>query len=168
MSAFVVAREHIAYLVNAALRRTCPGSSFSYYWDGGSHSCQPQNREDAERLAQVLWAENVGSVGHRYSGDKLSELPGMVRDAEAGFEYGRHVWSQEPPNWVQVLKACDCLEYQSCEHPGWEGSEARAIIEAIRSKAIHALPGYEDAAWEITDATPPVAAEEQDGTQRHS
>ncbi len=161
MSAFVVAREHIAYLVNAALRRTCTGSGFHYHWDGVSHSCQPQNREDAERLAQVLWAENVASVAHRYHGDKLSELPGMVPDAEAGFEYGRHEWTHEQPSWVQVLKACDCYTYQSCEHPGWEGSEAHAIIEALRSKAIRSLPGYEDAAWEITDTTPPAGVEAQ-------
>lgn len=163
MSAFVVAREHIAYLVNAAFRRR-QGETLYYHWDGNNHQCQPGDRDAAERVAQVLWAENLGSVAHRYPGDKRSELPGMVQDAQAGFEYGRHVWDHQEPNWVQVLKACDCYAYQSCEHPGWEGSETRAIIEAIRSKAIRSLPGYEEAAWEITDATPPVPAEAQDET----
>jgi hypothetical protein len=167
MSAFVVARKHIAYLVNAAFYRR-HGEGIYYHWDGQGHQCHCSDRAEAERIAQVLWAENVASVAHRYPDDKRSELPGMVDEAAAGFEYGRHEWTQERPNWVQVLKACDGYAYQSCEHPGWESSEARAIIEAIRSKAIHALPGYEDAAWEITDATPPVAAEAQDETQRHS
>lgn len=157
MSAFVLAREHIAFLVNAAFRRR-QGETLYYHWDGGGHQCQPGDSDAAVRIAQVLWAENVASVAHRYSGDARSKLPGMVRDAEAGFEYGRHEWDHREPNWVQVLKACDCYAYQSCEHPGWDGSEARAIIEAIRSMAIHALPGYYEAAWEITDTTPAVEA----------
>ena len=50
---------------------------------------------------------------------------------------------------VQVLKACNCLEYQSCEHPGWEDSQARANLEVIRAYAVRQLPGYEDADWTL-------------------
>jgi len=48
---------------------------------------------------------------------------------------------------VQVLKSIDCLDYQSCEHPGWAASEAKAFIDRLQSAAIHALPGYEAAIW---------------------
>jgi hypothetical protein len=40
--------------------------------------------------------------------------------------------------------------YQSCEHPGWEESEARKFCQQLTEGAIARLPGYEAAAWEIT------------------
>jgi hypothetical protein len=51
-------------------------------------------------------------------------------------------------------KACRCLEYQSCEHLGWETSEARAIVRNTMSTAICKLPGYEEADWEINESSP--------------
>jgi hypothetical protein len=48
---------------------------------------------------------------------------------------------------VEVLKMCDCLEYQSCEMEDWEQSPARRLIETIRWAAIRDLPGYEEADW---------------------
>jgi len=49
------------------------------------------------------------------------------------------------------------VKYQSCEHDGWESSKAKAIVDALRSSAWHALPGYEDAAW--GPPVPPAPAE---------
>jgi len=46
------------------------------------------------------------------------------------------------PDPLVVLKAIACLEYQSCEHPGWLDSEARVFCQALRRVAITALPGY--------------------------
>jgi hypothetical protein len=59
---------------------------------------------------------------------------------------------------VQVVKACNCYDYQSNEHPEWEGSFAQALSEMIRGEAIAALPGYDSAAWGIDegDFPPPV------------
>ena len=50
---------------------------------------------------------------------------------------------------IDVIKACHCQEYQSCEHDGWETSTAKAIVDAIEGAASRALPGYDDAPWEI-------------------
>jgi hypothetical protein len=50
-----------------------------------------------------------------------------------------------------VIKAADCLDYQSCEHPEWDKSEAKQLLDAIRAAAISKLPGYEEAEWAIDD-----------------
>jgi len=70
---------------------------------------------------------------------------------DCDYQYGhhRHDPCAPPPSPVAVLKACDGYEYQACEHPGWEASEAHAYINALRRRAIHALPGYDEAAWEV-------------------
>lgn len=62
-------------------------------------------------------------------------------------------------NMVQVLKSCDCLEYQSCENDDYEKSIAAKIINSIRTHAIHALPGYDDAAWGAPEAAQQVYGE---------
>ena len=52
---------------------------------------------------------------------------------------------------VQIIKAARCLDYQSCEHPGWEQSDACKLLQAIIGDDTSAhLPGYDEAEWEIT------------------
>ena len=48
---------------------------------------------------------------------------------------------------VEIIKLCDCYDYQSCETRDWETTEAFAICAALRAAAIDSLPGYEDAPW---------------------
>jgi hypothetical protein len=94
----------------------------------------------------MLWKENMISVAHRYSGP-VEELPGdrYVEDGITKPDVAAQAVIAF--NAVQVLKACNCLEYQSCEHPGWEASEAHAFLQALKDKAVRALPGYETARW---------------------
>ena len=95
--------------------------------------------ETAGRVGAMLVAENRRSVDHRYDETEtedpyvFTELPGR-------------------PDPVIVLKAIACYEYQSCEHPEWEESEAHDFCEALRDRMISSLPGYDDApGWEIQD-----------------
>lgn len=165
MSAFVVSRAHIDYLVSAALavgygRSTGP---LSWVWNidraAGTYDRATLPRGDFDRAAEVgqmLWNENVRSVQHRYSDTPPTELPGWHADNLDAWTYEEHRGgfgvSRKPGlSPVQVLSACACYRYQSCEHPGWKESEAAAFIEALERRAIGALPGYEDAAWEITE-----------------
>jgi len=155
MSAFVVSRNHIRYLVSAAADRNLTEIQdypLSWSWEGEMHTLPFDDRAEQTWLGQMLWAENVKSVSYRYRDDETSELPGVVEEAEGGFQYGDHKpWSSSPITPVQVLKACDCYEYQSCEHPEWKQSEAYAFIQALRERAIEALPGYDKAQWEIDE-----------------
>jgi len=147
MSAFIVSRKHIAYLIDAAevlgSRRHSP---FTWFHDGIWHTLG-QDHDTPERIGQALWCTNVASVLHRYPRDTPATAPGPIGET---YYYGKHRPAAHA-DWkmVQILKACHCYEYQSCEHPEWETSEAHAILAAIESAAVRALPGYDDAPWGI-------------------
>lgn len=142
MSAYIVDKPHIDALVAAAIRLDAS------WWHDGDRAYA--RREDPAVTGQMLVDANVESVSHRYPDDKLTELPGRL-DAwwlvPYTFPKGRR-----PPSLtaVAILKAIDCYEYQACEPPGWETSEAAAFCRGLRDVAIGALPGYDEAAWEIT------------------
>jgi len=93
-------------------------------------------------LATILYRENVRSVRHRYPNDAFEALERLTIGGN-----GRQI--ADP---VQILKLCQCLEYQSCETPDWEQSTAYKILQSIMSAAIGDLPGYKEAAWEFTGA----------------
>ena len=62
---------------------------------------------------------------------------------------------------VDIVKACDCLDYQACDWARWSTSYARDFLAAIRQEAsllaaddrlvqvrdVRNLPGYDAAAW---------------------
>jgi len=141
MSAYIVDRDHIAYLVEAGRRLGvhCP---LSWYHDGRHHKL---NELTVDAVAQMLWSENVASVCSRYPDCSPDDLPGPGMGWP--YAYGVHRCTLRHVEPVQVLKSLNCYEYQSCEHDGWKASEARAFCKALRSAATHALPGYEEAAW---------------------
>ena len=158
MSAFEVSGTHIDALVSAALQRI-GGSALS--WHHGEipatlpgemlpgaedylAACQRTRREvnfeNAETWGATLLAENRASVNHRYHEDEF----------EAPYTF---TMIQGRLNPVAILKALNCYEYQSCEHPEWKASEARSFCEALSARTVRMLPGYEDAAWEVTSAS---------------
>lgn len=152
MSAYMIDRKHVQYLVTVAMSRRILGQSHCIRWfhNGQWHELGCSDRKRAAEVAQMLWDENFASINARYP-DTIEHpegSPGVISEAEAGFVYGEHrdlfLHNIEP---AQVLKACDCLEYQSCEHDGWETSEAHAFLVSLRSSAWRRVPGYEDAEW---------------------
>lgn len=148
MSAYIVDREHIAFLVCAAMSRSISRHTFTWYIKADQRNEQlgSGDLEKAVEVANMLWLENIKSVSHRYPGESSATLPGPI-----GGEFvieAKHLplwWAGFKP--VNVLKACDCYEYQSCEHDGWESSDACAFINRLRAAAWHSLAGYDDAAW---------------------
>jgi len=156
MSAFEVSTVHIDALVSAALQGTRFGSLTWYhgeiphtepgemltghddYLAALARTRREVTRDNAEEWGATLLAENRRSVNHRYDEDEW----------EAPYTFTEIRGRISP---MAVLKAIDCYEYQSCEHPGWKASEAWSFCQVLRSRMIGALPGYSDAAWEITD-----------------
>lgn len=140
MSAWIVSKRHIDYMLSAGLARDplrwCVPVGVPVP-EGGAVEWRELTRETAGRVGVMLWAENFKSVGHRY-GESATETK--------LYEFERFAGPVEP---VQVLKAVACFEYQSCEHDEWERSEAHAFCEALRHAAINRLPGYEAAEWGI-------------------
>lgn len=123
MSAFVVPHAHVDALVSWAVHHRVP--------------LFPAPATPAS-VAAELFEENCRSVDHRYG--EVNARDYRYRAAD--------VWGMAP---VQILKACNCLEYQSCEHPGWPDSQARANLEVIRAYAVRMLPGYDEAEWTIDE-----------------
>jgi len=131
MSAYLVGKTHIATLAT--------------YAAGGQRHVS-QRFGSLVDIANLLAAANADSVNARYRTDDLPEL----------FESSQEVWNAarlELHLPVVMLKACHCLEYQSCEFDGWVSSAARELLTQIESKAIRSLPGYDDAeGWSIDPA----------------
>lgn len=105
--------------------------------------------EIATVYANVLYAENIRSVLHRYPDDTFESAPGLINKPEqitVTYKHFNHVdWVLKP---VAILKMCDGLEYQSCETEDYESMPAYRLLQNIRRAAIRALPGYEDAPWD--------------------
>lgn len=177
MSAYVVDKAHVDYLVRAGLAPnhygplrwldpTVPPGERDYEpgaMMGGptaSETYEAKRRElneaTADRVGAMLWSENARSVSYRYDDESYDTIPGPCDFDElalAGYRYEGGRLSPSPlhpqVDPVAVLKACDGYEYQSCEHPGWESSEAHAFLDALRRRMIHALPGYDEADWSV-------------------
>ena len=152
MSVYVVDRNHIRYLVEAAqhiaIRDHSP--SFSWYHNGER---QELTSENASEIGQQLWNENIASVQYRYPDDTDDTMPGPVGETFVYYhqtcpEHGRRMAGPYFKfDVAQILKAADCYEYQSCEHPGWESSSARNFIRALVKRAYSHMEGYDDARW---------------------
>ena len=129
MSAYVVSDAHINALVAWAVAK-----QVSYYWNGRRRDIQG----DEQRIASVLYAENVRSVNARYRENETAN----------GFRYVRKATDtkREP---VAIIKACHCYSYQACETDDWQQSEAFAVVESINDMAQRNLPGYDAAEWGI-------------------
>jgi hypothetical protein len=111
----------------------------------------------------MLASANLASVTYRYP-DLLqnpADTPGPVEQWwwTAPYRYRQARPDIIPGRAVIVLASVACYEYQACEHPEWETSNARAFCEALRHTAIEHLPGYSDAPWGWTRDYAPVTRE---------
>ncbi len=144
MSAFICNETHIATC--AEIVRTL-----------GPAEVREMERGD---IAAVLALENMKSVAFRYGpegqeiydrmmapmiGQGFTVLRGgpaeedplseMLPGGQTGREYAASCRLARPIVEYSPAEAhawLSCLEYQSCEHPGWEGCEARAWIHAVQ------------------------------------
>jgi len=76
---------------------------------------------NADELGRMLWRENHLSLAARY-GDPV---PDPVEYTFAGVE--------APLDDFVVYRNLGCYSYQSCEHDGWNDSEACQLIQALET-----------------------------------
>lgn len=138
MSCYVCEDDHINYLVHAARQ-------YKATIDINGEPVDLWDDTACQQLAIQLLAENVRSFEHRYPDDKGEAGVDLVTGAPAPIVWTYNLFCRLTP--VQVLKSIRCYEYQSCEHPGWEASEAYANVQRIKNATICALPGFEAAIW---------------------
>jgi hypothetical protein len=97
-------------------------------------------------LANELFLENYKSVNYHYN---ENANPAHIKSSL------NHILDLVMTNSdAQVLKCCHHLDYQSCEPPGWESSDAcgylEAIVKNLENKGITAsTKDYETAKWGI-------------------
>ena len=133
MSAFIVSNEHISAMIQVAPERY-PGDGAWYYWNEARHPISGNHQV----LGQKLVDENYRSVCY-YLGVEI--VSSEFKSTPVSHDYTP----------VEIIKAIDCYCYQSCEAPNWDQSEAYAIVDTLRNRAIGRLPGYDEAAWIIPD-----------------
>ena len=105
MSAWIVSKQHIDYLVTAMAQYGTLDSNAHY-------------------VGQKLWQENVNSVAHRYPDDTPAERPGPVCKHGVRPSTYKHTPYKKAIDPITLLKQIGCYEYQSCEHDGWQASWA--------------------------------------------
>ena len=126
MSCFVVPDFHIDALVS---------------WAVANHASAFIHDLTPRELAAELHRANCFAYGERYG-----EL--------VGEEY-RYTFRPETHAMpaAQVLKACNCFDYQASDWTGYTGSVAQRAVERIREHAITYVPGYRAAAWTLEEVT---------------
>ena len=143
MSAFVVSHKHInAILSYANSQRFAP----CVYWDASKLNLS--DKADLQKAAEILLAENIRSVNHRYP-DTIANpqnMPSVISEIGKPIVFSFEHRRRSP---VEIIKACNCYDYQAGESDDYCQTYAARIIDAIRGVAISNLPGYDDAAWEI-------------------
>lgn len=150
MSAFIVPKEHIDLLVTAGLRQPTHRDRLRWYW-GNPTKTRELDPATAHDVGQMLWGRNLASVAYRYPNDVSGTRPGPNDFQDSHVTQYRFQRIMGTLNEATVLKAIQCYEYQSCEDPDWEGSEAKAFCETLLSSSISRLPGYEQAPWGFTN-----------------
>lgn len=120
MSAWMHGNEHIDLIVSAAREA------------GLGYTTQAE----ADALGKMLLAENAASVNYRYD---IAPTDPEAKD------YARQVkgYTFTPvdldalPDWTSgVAKALSSYAYQSCEHEGWETSQARTVTDDLTTALI--------------------------------
>lgn len=166
MSAFLQDRAHFLAVVRTALDgpadpRTVSPDNVWYgphwsavsdaalaemNWQDAGKTFRRLEHSNAEDVAEMLRDENIASVRYRY-GD--ADEVGMIAEEPAITLHditrkGRRLSA------VDALSAISGLEYQSCEHPEWQESEARRFLEAFRRSLCDFLSRDADC-WSIRD-----------------
>ena len=112
-------------------------------------------------LGQMLLNENIASVSYRYSEPGRASYYGAETAASMDdledtdlpgpcdrYYLGPYIYEDPRVEMTpgQVFEHIDCLDYQSCEHPGWRSSEAFAFLTSLRDAYCRQVIAAEDAA----------------------
>lgn len=135
----MVGTAHINLLLSAALEDV---SHTPMYWGAWDDINRFQvDFTTADQVGALLLNENQLSVNERYDEEELEPI---------------YTFTSVPRSHVQdcvlVLKAIACYECQSCEHAGWNSSNAKQFCEDLRQRMVCRLPGWDEApGWVYTN-----------------
>lgn len=121
MSAYIMATEDINNIVNYFVNATAS----TQLWLLVNGEYVYLTRTNAERVAQILYSENVRSVDHRYNETN-------ARD----FIYKPSYRTVEDREVSQLIHS---LEYQSCETDDYYSTEAYKMLCAMRKNLLQRI-----------------------------
>ena len=133
MSAFMCSEKHINTIVSYGIKN----DATVYPTGQGGRSYWHPFQTDPNLIASILTTANVESVNLRYGKDDVSTKVRFKPVAISRLSA------------VQIIKLCDCFDYQASEVNNYDQPPAAKIIEAVRARAIDKLPGYAEAVWAI-------------------
>lgn len=149
MSAYIVDDDHIHVLIWAASKPIAPPNpTMRWLYDNPTRVNQIEpDGSNRDEIGHMLLDENADSVNHLYR--ENTDVTGCP------YQYRR----PQHTEWsiAELLNALDGYTYQSCEHAGWERSQAKAFCDALRDRLISELPGYHDGPWTITRLSVPAS-----------
>jgi hypothetical protein len=133
MSAYLVSADDINVIVTAyrdLVTATAPISAPILDWTA---------------MGRRLWLENLASVAYRYNmpARHADEYAAYLLDV-SGYEFAEFKAKPEA-----IAKIARCYRYQSCEHDGWEASNAKTIVDIVEERYGEDLPGYGAMPWGI-------------------
>jgi|SRR5580704_2747759 hypothetical protein len=134
MSAFIVSHDHIDALITYAINQHL------WYYDREQKQSIQIIAHNATEVGRILYAENIRSVRRRYKEDFGND--------GADYAYTPFNLFATKAASKQVVRACYCLDYQSCENDDWEDTQAALILSAIERHAAFNLC-EDDKTWEI-------------------
>lgn len=139
MSAFILEDDTIDLLTTAGLMGIGIDSRLGVYHQGEWHYFSRGEGEDV--VGSILKTANYESVNYRYQEQTPCEPYKYNGNGIAPYLGGVVI------PWGQVLQSVRCYEYQSCEHPEWEQSLAKAICRAITHKVCQRIASEADSEW---------------------
>lgn len=140
MSAYMVSNDHLDLMVSAGLMGVGYEATLDVYHGDRWHNF---NRyEHADMVKGLLHEANLDSVNYRYK-----EFSTEATRPYSGADITPYLGGPVIP-WGHVLGALRCFEYQSCEHPEWSESLAKAIVDKIRFKVCQRITEEAGGMWE--------------------
>jgi hypothetical protein len=79
---------------------------------------------------KTLVAANLRSLSARYPGR------GFLQDWIDESKMLEYRPMRALQSWTQIVKACDCFDYQACESDDYKESQACAFVARVRAQAI--------------------------------
>lgn len=136
MSAFFVSTHHIDVLVSAAI-------DLEAY--SGPPRIERVTLQRATTVGQMLLAENLKSMLARYpriaGTDEAIGYQATVDDYQHRYYPGVRL--------TAAAHAVSCFDYQACEDPDYDRSQARGFVDALRQAILRRMPGIEAEPWGI-------------------
>ena len=146
MSAYIVDKEHVIYLVKAAQAWGRLDPFVAYLRDrlkaGNLYAAIEAQRPDVA-VAQLLWDANVAAVKWKYPDGVLPGYPGPWTVSEADLDSCCWPTFDAP----QVGKALLAYEYQCSDWPLWDYTFAKQFCDMMARAVVQRLPDWEGLEW---------------------